>query len=435
MANSRKDDQPQDWLTRIQEQSWEPEIFISGIVLYALYQIPNLIYRLEHFLTNKSLRIFSAGTVDETLISLLLVANIWLIVGFTAHLFFRSVWVAFLGLNYVYRKGIQTERLKFQERYNRLLFQEKGFDSTIHQLEKLCSATFAISFLLFMTILGLCFALSILALIIALTLWLFPNQVSFNWLDPVLILLTLIFVIDFVTVGGLKRIPYFSKAYYPIYRFMSWVTLSPLYRRIYYGLVSNHSKWKSGGLILSFIIISFFMANSIRNENNIADLVALRLDPKDNSSMYYGNYENLMKDDPSNIVQIQSDIISSNVLRVFIVHRTAFEKEHILPLCQYEQRKDSVPEDSLIMTCLNSFYDLEIDTKAINPPFYYQKRSKTRQEGVVAYVDIKHLKRGMHELSIIYNFQDKEGNTNPIEVSVVQFYRELPAVRSDSTEH
>lgn len=31
------------WLKRIQEQSWEPEILISGIVLVALSQLPKAI--------------------------------------------------------------------------------------------------------------------------------------------------------------------------------------------------------------------------------------------------------------------------------------------------------------------------------------------------------------------------------------------------------
>ena len=47
-ANSEKDQNQSNysqlgWLKRIQEQSWEPEILISGIVLFALTQFPPLI--------------------------------------------------------------------------------------------------------------------------------------------------------------------------------------------------------------------------------------------------------------------------------------------------------------------------------------------------------------------------------------------------------
>ena len=154
MSNPSQQKQPDHWLARVQEQSWEPEIIISGIVLFALYQIPELIGRLAHFLTNYSLSIFSGGTADEALISLLMVANVWLIIGFTAHLFLRSVWVAYVGLSYVYKEGIRVDRLRFRERYKQLLFKDTGFRNNIIRLERVCSTTFAVSFLLFMCVVG-----------------------------------------------------------------------------------------------------------------------------------------------------------------------------------------------------------------------------------------------------------------------------------------
>jgi len=104
--------------------------------------------------------------------------------------------------------------------------------------------------------LGAFFALSVVALLISLYVTLFPGQDYFPWLDPLLMIIALVFIIDFVTLGWLKRIPYFSKVYYPVYRVMSWLTLSPLYRRIYYGLISNLPKWKAAFGMISFIVVS-----------------------------------------------------------------------------------------------------------------------------------------------------------------------------------
>lgn len=411
----------------MQEQSWEPEIFISGIILFALYQIPGLIRQLEHFLINYSLSIFSAGSADELLISLLLVANIWLIIGFTTHLFLRSIWVAYIGLSFVYKKGIRTDRLRFRKQYDRLLFQNSGFTKTIHRLETICSTTFAVSFLLFMSILGAFFLLAITALFIALIIWLSPEQYTFYWVDPFLTVLALLYILDFVTLGWLKRIPYFSKAYYPVYRLMSWLTLSPLYRRIYYGLVSNHSKWKAGLLIFIFIFISTFLAFSIRTDSNIADVLSLRLDPKDDNSMYSGHYQNLMGDQPSNIVQIPSDVIRDDFLRVFLVHRSAFERQFIKPLCNYEERLDSMAEHILKLECLDAFYDLQINDQPIAPDFKYIKKLETNQEGLLAYLDIAHLEKGIHHLSVFYNFQHEDDKINMRKVAEVEFYKVLPA--------
>ncbi len=420
--HSRPEQEEEAWLTRVQEQSWEPEIIISGIVLFALFQIPALIEQLGHFLTNYSLSIFSSGTADELLLALIQIANVWLIAGFMVHLFLRSVWVAYVGLSYVYKDGIQVSRLKFQERYNRLLFQDKGFRRNIRQLEEICSTTFAVSFLLFMCVLGAFFFLLIVALLIALAAALFPDTHNFGWVDPALVIIGLLFIVDFVSLGYLKRIPYFSRAYYPIYRVMSWLTLSPFYRRIYYGLISNHKKWKARLFMLAFIVLSGFMAFSIRNENNIASVLAFTLEPLDKGSLYAGNYNNLADGEYSNVISIPSDIISEPVLRVFIVHRTAYEERQIKPLCEYDQKVDTMEKAALHLECLSAFYGLRLDGEELEAEYLYHHSPQRRQDGLLAYIDIQELAPGLHELELIYNFYWK-GEVNPRTVSTVEFYK------------
>lgn len=426
MENEPQKSKSDNWLARLQEQSWEPEIIISGIVLFALYQMPDFIRQLEHFLINYSFYVFSSGAIDDLLISLLLVANIWLVIGFTAHLFLRSVWVAYIGLSFVYKKGIQTDRLRFRKSYSQLLFRDRGFSKTIHRLEEICSTTFAISFLLFMCILGAFFALTLVALFIAFSIWLFPDSVSFNWVDPVLTAIALLYIIDFISLGWLKRIPYFSTIYYPLYRIMGWATLSPFYRRIYYSLISNHAKWKAALLIFLFTVGSIFLTVSFRSKSNIVDALLLRLDTKDEKSMYSGHYQNLMEDDPSNLVQIPSDIISDQTLRVFLVHRTAFESRQIKTLCEYENRIDTTPKPHLVMDCLEAFYDLHLDDREVKTDYHYIKHPKTYQEGLVTYLDIAHLDKGMHNLSVSYNFWDDSTSVSQ-KVATVEFYKSKEA--------
>ena len=103
---------------------------------------------------------FSNGTADDLLFAVLLTANYWLIIGFAVHLIMRSVWVAFVGLSYVYKDGVDLQSLNFKDRYNKVL--EGGWDYTqsILKLEKVCSTVFAASFLIFMCTIGAFFFLS-----------------------------------------------------------------------------------------------------------------------------------------------------------------------------------------------------------------------------------------------------------------------------------
>jgi hypothetical protein len=159
----------------------------------------------------------------------------------------------------------------------------------------------------------------------------------------------------------------------------------------------------------------------------------LRLDSKDEKSMYSGHYQNLMADEPSNIVQIPSDIISDQTLRVFLVHRTAFETTKIKPLCDYENRVDTMPESVLKMECLESFYDLNLNGKKVATDYHYIKSPKTRQEGLVTYVDIAHLEKGMHDVSVIYNFWE-DSTSFAQNVATVEFYKATAANLPDTLE-
>ncbi|MGB6035516.1 MAG: hypothetical protein WBG42_04560, partial [Cryomorphaceae bacterium] len=86
MSEDKKTEKHRNWLQRVQEQSWEPEILISGIVLFALIQIPPYIKEANEYLDLYSGWIFSSGNVDESLAAILLTANYWLILGFSIHL-------------------------------------------------------------------------------------------------------------------------------------------------------------------------------------------------------------------------------------------------------------------------------------------------------------------------------------------------------------
>lgn len=276
-SNQRPEEESPAWLLRVQEQSWEPEILVSGIVLYGLFQVPELIEQLHHFLNHFSFEVFSGGTVDTTMLSALKVANVWLVGGFMTHLFLRSIWVALVGLSYVYKNGVDIERLKMKEPYNRVIFKDASYLRNIVRLEEICSTTFAISFLLFMLILGGLFFLGVVVAILSLWLHFFPEQNNFSWVDPTLSIIGVVYLLDFLTLGLFKRIPYFSRVYFPIYRVMSFLTLSPLYRKIYYGLISNHKTWKSVLAILIFIGGTAVLYSGFRLDKNPADTLTFRL--------------------------------------------------------------------------------------------------------------------------------------------------------------
>jgi hypothetical protein len=84
------------------------------------------------------------------------------------------------------------------------------------------------------------------------------------------------------------------------------------------------------------------------------------------------------------------------------------------------------------MDCLDTFYDLSLDNQEIHPDFHYTKAPGTNQEGLVAYLDIGYLEKGMHDLTVTYNFF--RDTINPQKVAVVEFYKSEASVRTSSSD-
>ena len=426
MENSQKN----GWLRRVQEQSWEPEIIISGIVLFALFQIPQRIDAFSDYLELNSMYFFSDGTINEALASVLKVALYWLIIGFSLHLFLRSVWTAFVGLSYVYGDGIDTEQLPYHEKFRRIIAREPDYDKRIQQLERLCSTLFSVTFLLFMCTIGAIFYIIFVGLVAFMYYEIFPPDNSGFSADAFALTLGGLYLIDFITLGGVKRIPYLNRVYYPIYRLMSVITLAPFYRGIYYGFVTNHRRWKVmlGGFL--FVVISITWSMAIRQNAEPLSVIDLSVS-SDEEYLYQGHYADAYADDPSRVVHIPSDIIERNVLRVFVVHSSAYEERYIKKLCDYEKKAahPDVDTDSLRLACLQSFYVLGINDSLYEASaMFFQKDLRTRQLGLVSWLDIRDLPRGPHQLRVYYRFPPKDKELEPYlrERAVVEFFKDGP---------
>lgn len=124
-----------NWLKRVQEQSWEPEILISGLVFVALTQLPKVIEQFNAFLELYSFPVMGHGNRNESILGLLEVAIYWLILGFSIHLILRSIWTAFVGLSYAYPEGPKFSRLRYPERYKAILEKMSDYGVRIHQIE------------------------------------------------------------------------------------------------------------------------------------------------------------------------------------------------------------------------------------------------------------------------------------------------------------
>jgi len=397
------------WLSELQQKSWEPEILLSGIVLYGMFQVPEL---LDDFQAFVKLNVYSTFSDVETFIALLKMALYWLIFGLILHLVTRGIWVGMVGLSFVFPRGINKDNLNLSPRFKQNVDKIKVIDEIIIDLEKLCSSLFSISFMMFMMIIG-GYTFLLIALIIPIISYLtylgFDNisttlEYVLQVYTFIIIGIAIIGLFDFLTLGLLKRIKWISKIYYPIHRLISFLTLASFYRPIYYTLISNYNKWKIGLSLVVFVIISILMIGKMSGSSAWPGESWSRITLWSNEksvSNYSGYFDDQNADFYSTQAHIQSDIISENTVRLFCVLRIGLE-ESIKKHCDYESMIQSDTTESYVnLRCVSEFYQVVLDDILIDSlEWRFHYKQKTNQRGILTYLDVTDLPKGLHTIKV-----------------------------------
>ncbi len=399
MKHENYTDQLPDWLRDLQNESWQVEVVLSGLILFSLFQGFDFIDYIEsRFIFEFSiLNVQGLGAILKT-------ANAWLIICFVAHLLLRAVWVGMVGLSYSFPQGIRKENLKYRPVFKQFLERIPDTKDRILQLERWASIMFSVAYLFFMSLLG---ALSYIMFLLVFPVFaikpLFSNFDDYayiaGWMNTVIINIGIAFIFDFLSLGLFKKIPYFARIYYPIYRVVNIVTLAFMYRNIYYTLVTNIKYWKLIGAVLVYIGASYFLMEAYTG-NGIS---GIEMFPKSRSTevvLELHEYDNLRDPEEHVVLSIQSDVIEDNYLRIFVASIHMIE-DSIKVNCNYEERVKEEAQDTLALNCMKEYLDVWVDDSLQNTPtwlFYRQKN--TNQLGVISYLNIDHLDIGNHYVEV-----------------------------------
>lgn len=417
------------WLSELQQKSWEPEILLSGIVLYGMFQAPDLLDRFYQYAT---LNIYDNASDVQNLVTILKVALYWLTFGLILHLVSRGIWVGMVGLSFTFPDGINKENLKLSPKFEKAIDRIPPIEKIIINLEKISSSLFSISFMLFMMMIGTYFFFLVMLIIPVLSfIWLLDFK-DFTYVEGIIIAVYSMIIlgigfmslIDFLTLGYLKRIKWLSKIYYPIYRLMSMLTFSRFYRPIYYTIVTNFGKWKIALFLIAFTAISFIGLDKA-SHSTIPGEEFTRIEMWSNTvdvANFSGHYDDQNDDFHSVKAQIQSDIISENTLRLFVVMELGLE-DSIRKNCQYDTLRKKLDTASAYVKnmCVKQFYQVKLDDQQLGEQdWLFHYKQKTNQRGIMSYIDISDLDKGLHYVTIKGPDHMYKGH-----IAKVPFYREI----------
>jgi len=213
--------------------------------------------------------------------------------------------------------------------------------------------------------------------------------------------------------------------YWPIHKFVSVLTLSRFYRPIYYGVVTNFSKWTFFIFLLAFTFISIFGAGSIVDTTFPGDSYS-RLELWDDTKgymAYTGYYDDQNQELPSKQASIPSDIITGDVLRLFVVANISNE-DAMLTHMSLDSLQEVYPDTTslaLKLMIAKSFYNVYLDREPIaTGSWFTHYKYHTKQRGYLSYITIDQLPEGAHLLSVkgpndAYNYTFAE----------IPFYRDI----------
>ena len=410
MKNDYKDNKFQKLLNKLQQESWQLELLISGFAIFGLISSLAPIKRMGQ----------EAAAVESYTKAFFIIAGIAcmvLIVNLVIHVVLRGLWIGAIGLRYVSGE-IDYDALNYRKRFTNHLKNKVGsFDKYIGTLENYCSILFAVTFLYLFYIISffIIFAVIFLAGSFFIESGIFPEFLGTFLLGIFAIfflLLALIVFIDFVTQGYLKKKEWTSFLYLPLYKIFSVITLSFLYRPLVYNFLDN----KFGRRLLFILFPVYLFAFYISTVNHVRSNY---VEKQSYSSVNYAsnnNYINTIEKN-KNIRNgaIQSKIITDSYLKVFIPFRTKTEdilidqNLNLKPLKDergyvssfFSSTKRDQTKDSLQTVYLNAFkkmYTLKIDSLRIQSNYVVTEINN--QLGFEAVFPIHKIDEGKHTLKI-----------------------------------
>ncbi|PWJ42890.1 hypothetical protein [Sediminitomix flava] len=382
------------WLVNIQYNSWEPELFISGGAIFTLLQIPQWLNQQSILIKQQT------GFIESILIAhFLLVAINGLTLGFALHIIMRGFWIGMVCLSYVYPQGANIAKMKFAENFENHLEKEPDIVSFVDRLEQICSLVFAFSFIFFLVIIG--------ALVTAMVI--IPHSaleaqigaqlfMGLRVLSGFGMLLAFIYMLDFLTLGWIKKQKHLARLYYPIYMVFSILTLAFAYRSAYYTFITNTKPYKAYLTFAVFIISSFLMTAALspvaKKENEDRLLLSYS---NGSEELHLDCYENLR--DHSELIQratIQSDIIAEDYIKLFVVHHKIMERA-----IGEKWIAENVGETMDKIEFMKKLYEVTLDGKLQqNIKWRFFEHPQTQERGIIAYIHIKDVDAGEHRINV-----------------------------------
>lgn len=145
----QKETKTPKWLRRLEKESWQAELLVSGLALFGSFQLPEITYWLiDLFIKNLPYDqyIWGYGIAYMSLFGVSILSTFFII-----HLILRAYWIGLIGVNSVFPQGIKIENKMYSPFYTRKMVDSlPTIPETILSVDELCSTLFSSAFVFLM---------------------------------------------------------------------------------------------------------------------------------------------------------------------------------------------------------------------------------------------------------------------------------------------
>ncbi len=375
-----QDDKTPKWLENIQNNSWEPEILISGLSIAFFFILPKYIYNFTAMLIQD----FGANVVLTSVQHGLMIFIITsLQVLFLGHLTLRGFWAGLVGLSYVFPNGVRKEGLNKDLKACNF---KKPIDLVI-EVERICSLIFSFAF---MIILYLITIMAIYAVLIVLFMLLHAFDLNSGETRIIQVALLIFVSGSFLVYQKIK-----NKA------FKNHISKS-MTSNLIYTFSTNVSKKTMVLFLLGYTIITIPLAYSkiskfsfdVKDKQKVKKSEILFVDEN--------NYINT-KDNELRIqrIAIDSFLIEKDYLELYI---STYKSDKILIKDikgNYDKFKEIMPGIELDKLDFTGLYKIYIDDKEILvKDWIIIKDNKLSQKFLTSYIPTDSLSNEIHTLKV-----------------------------------
>lgn len=429
------------WLEVLQQESWQLELLVSGFAIFLLIGTYDPLIDLGR---HARLLAIDSPTYTALLFPYGILLAVWfaLVFNLVIHVLFRGLWISTIGLRYV-SDDIDFEYFRFSGPFDRFLRRRIGsFDEYIERLEKICSIIFAFTFLIIFIIISLGLFIGLVGLLkFGLSRWDLRGGIIDSIVNWTLLITCLLYFIDFVSLGKLKRIKWLSVIYYPIYRFYGLITLAFLYRPMYYNLIDNRFGRWVGLLLVPYIIAAMLLASL-----NVVTHGYFPTARTGKTALQTSTYDDLRDETTrTNAASIPSKFLENGFLELFLPYNPNSDDKSIEAICpgltpakntgikiqgivSFNNINNWKSNSDSLLTCMSSMHELYINDSLLPPQkFRFYQHPNRDNVGLLTVIDVNFLSRGEHALTVKTQLPDFVDGRDTIllqESAYIPFWKE-----------